>query len=115
MVILAHFVAPKTPDFTYFCIKLSFQLNASLTKFAVKPLYFLFNSARIRDLIQIRSTGTKVKHTSPTKMEEIEVFLPPIELQKEFSKYCRLENNNSDYDIVRVEELVNSITQEMFA
>lgn len=78
-------------------------------------LYFLFNSPRIRDLIQIRSTGTKVKHTSPTKMEEIEVFLPPIELQKEFSKYCRLENNNSDYDIVRVEELVNSITQEMIA
>ena len=78
-------------------------------------LYFLFNSPRIRDLIQIRSTGTKVKHTSPTKMEEIEVFLPPIELQKVFSEYCHLENNNSDYDIVRVEDLVNSITQEMIS
>jgi len=76
-------------------------------------LYFLFNSKIMRDLIQLRSTGTKVKHTSPTKMEEIEVTLPPIELQKEFSEYCSLENNNSDNDISKIEELALSITQEL--
>jgi type I restriction enzyme S subunit len=45
----------------------------------------LFNSKTIRDRIQLESTGSKVKHTSPAKIEAIQYGLPPTELQNLFS------------------------------
>ena len=49
-------------------------------------IYALFNTPAIRNRIQASSTGTKVKHTSPTKITSIEIPIPPTELQKDFAE-----------------------------
>ncbi len=49
-----------------------------------KFLFHLFNFYKIRALIHSKATGTKVRHTSPTKIQEIIIGIPPIELQTKF-------------------------------
>lgn len=58
-----------------------------LKKYDISKLYIfhLFNHQNIRKLIHLQATGTKVRHTSPTKIEDLVVPLPPIELQNEFA------------------------------
>lgn len=46
--------------------------------------YFLFNNLSVRKSIQASSTGLKVKHTSPKKIEAIEVGIPPVDMQQKF-------------------------------
>lgn len=53
-------------------------------------IYALFNSPTIRNQIQASSTGTKVKHTSPTKLTSIRSPIPPIEVQHEFASRIRV-------------------------
>lgn len=48
-------------------------------------LFHMFNHHKIRKLVHLMATGTKVRHTSPSKIEEIEVTVPPIELQNQFA------------------------------
>ena len=48
-------------------------------------VYALFNNPAIRNRIQASSTGTKVKHTSPTKITSIVTPIPPVDLQKDFA------------------------------
>ena len=38
--------------------------------------YYLFNTKNVRRQIQLSSTGTKVKHTSPNRIYDVEVFIP---------------------------------------
>ncbi|MBP9902955.1 MAG: restriction endonuclease subunit S, partial [Verrucomicrobia bacterium] len=40
----------------------------------------------VRNQIQASSTGTKVKHTSPSKIIAIKIPVPPIALQREFAR-----------------------------
>jgi type I restriction enzyme S subunit len=69
-----------------------FLHNQRLGLVEVKPcadrlfLFHLFNTPAIRNLIQASSTGTKVKHTSPTKISSITIPVPPISLQREFAR-----------------------------
>jgi len=69
-----------------------FLHNQRLGLVEVKPgvdrlfLFHLFNTPGIRNLIQASSTGTKVKHTSPTKISAITIPVPPISLQREFAR-----------------------------
>lgn len=49
----------------------------------------LMNNPSIRSRIQRDSTGTKVKHTSPSKVGSIQIGMPPIELQAQFSMVHR--------------------------
>ena len=41
-------------------------------------LYHAFNAPHVRKEISANSAGTKVKHTSPTKLSAVEVFLPAL-------------------------------------
>lgn len=47
-----------------------------------KFLFYLFNTQRIRRLIHESASGVKVRHTSPKKVLEIKVSIPPIEEQQ---------------------------------
>ena len=68
-----------------------FLHNQRLGLVEVKPgadrlfLFHLFNTPAIRNQIQASSTGTKVKHTSPSKITAIMIPVPPISLQREFA------------------------------
>ncbi len=78
---------------------------------------YLFNSKSVRLAIHSSSTGTKVKHTSPTKLEAIQVGVPPIALQNDFESIIRtielnITLNNkakSDY-----EQSFNALMQKAF-
>lgn len=49
-------------------------------------LFHLFNTRAVRNQIQASSTGTKVKHTSPSKITAIKIPVPSISLQREFAR-----------------------------
>jgi type I restriction enzyme S subunit len=48
-------------------------------------LYHLFNTDWVRGELQRTSTGTKVKHTSPTKIGAVTSIVPPLNLQNRFA------------------------------
>jgi type I restriction enzyme S subunit len=49
-------------------------------------LFELMNTASIRRRIRLESTGTKVKHTSPSRIEAIEIGVPPLGRQQLFAQ-----------------------------
>jgi len=62
-------------------------------------IYHLFKSKRIRKQLRITSTGSKVKHTSPERIYDLKVNLPPIDSQIRISKFLsdldtKIELNN---------------------
>lgn len=80
-------------------------------------LFHLFNHHNIRRLIHSKATGTKVRHTSPTKIEEIMVSLPPRPLQNQFAAIVeKVESIKSRYtqSLAELENLYGSINQRAF-
>lgn len=62
-------------------------------------LYYLFQSKYVRKQIANSSTGSKVKHTSPQRIYDVEVFKPSVEIQKKIgiklaSIEAKIELNN---------------------
>jgi type I restriction enzyme S subunit len=49
-------------------------------------LFYILNSEAFRIEVNRTAAGTKVKHTSPKKLEEIDVLLPPLAEQKGISE-----------------------------
>lgn len=80
-------------------------------------LFYLFNTGLMRNIIHVRSNGVKVKHTSPKKIEEIQVKMPTESKQEKFSVYAEsiekiiIKNKNSFNEITL---LFNSILQKVF-
>jgi type I restriction enzyme S subunit len=48
-------------------------------------VYHFFNTAWVRGEIQRTSTGTKVKHTSPSKIGSVLSIIPPLDIQHRFT------------------------------
>ena len=60
--------------------------------------YYLFITKSVREQISRTSSGTKVKHTSPEKIYDVEVSLPDIPTQKKIAHFlwtidCKIRNN----------------------
>lgn len=53
-------------------------------------VYYYFNNANIRKLIHHTAVWTKVRHTSPSKLQDLSISIPPIWLQNKFWK--KLDN-----------------------
>lgn len=80
-------------------------------------LFHLFNFYKIRSLIHSKATGTKVRHTSPTKIQEIIVAIPPIELQTQFAQIVeKTETLKAHYQssLQELDNLYGSISQRAF-
>ena len=80
-------------------------------------LYYLFNTTKVRDQIQATATGSKIRHTAPSRIEDVVVDLPPISTQRKIvailSAYDDLiENNNRR--IKMLEEMAQRIYREWF-
>ena len=65
--------------------------------------YYLFMTKSVREQISRTSSGTKVKHTSPEKIYDVEVSLPDIPTQKKIAHLlwtidCKIRNNNQIND-----------------
>ena len=50
-----------------------------------KFIYYLFQMKYIRKQIRLTSTGSKVKHTSPERIYDVELFLPPFAEQQKIA------------------------------
>jgi type I restriction enzyme S subunit len=82
-----------------------------------KFLYYLFNFRGVRDQIQATANGAKVRHTSPSRIYEVEVRLPSLEAQ------CMIASILSAYDdliennlrrIKILEEMAQALYREWF-
>lgn len=83
----------------------------------VQFLFHLFNQNSIRQTIHAKATGTKVRHTSPTKLEDIIVGYPPIELQNRFAAIAeKIEALKSRYQqsLSDLESLYGALSQQAF-
>ena len=80
-------------------------------------LFYLFNTGLMRSIIHARAVGVKVRHTSPTKIESIEIILPELIQQKKFSSYAKhIENNllKAELSKTQIYFLFKSILQKVF-
>lgn len=85
---------------------------------AQKPyLFHVFNHHSIRQVIHSRATGTKVRHTSPTKIEAITIGYPDFEQQKLFAGLChsceKIERTYRE-SLVELQFLFNTLSQNAF-
>ena len=48
--------------------------------------YYLFMTQTVRQQISRSASGTKVKHTSPEKIYEVQVYIPKIQTQRNITK-----------------------------
>lgn len=82
-----------------------------------KFLFHLFNQKTIRQIIHSKATGTKVRHTSPTKLENIVVGYPPIDLQNQFAAIAeKVEGIKTRYQqsLADLESLYGALSQKVF-
>lgn len=80
-------------------------------------LYYLFNTRQVRDQIQATATGSKVRHTAPSRVESVTVALPPLLTQRKIaaalSAYDDLIENNTRR-IKLMEEMAQRLFREWF-
>ncbi len=82
-----------------------------------KFLYYLFNTRRIRQQIRASATGTKVRHTSPSRIYEVSVLLPPIAIQRKIAEMLSAYDDlieNSTRRIKILEEMAQALYREWF-
>lgn len=80
-------------------------------------LFFLFNFNAIRFLIHAKATGLKVRHTSPGRIHEITIGIPPISLQTQFAQIVeKTEALKTQYQhsLQELENLYGSLSQKAF-
>ncbi|QWX85032.1 restriction endonuclease subunit S [Cellulophaga sp. HaHaR_3_176] len=80
-------------------------------------IYTVFNQKNIRARIQMESTGTKVKHTSPKKLMDITIGFPPIKLQNQFAEKITLidqQKKLAKQELQESEDLFNCLLQKAF-
>ncbi|MBB6462266.1 restriction endonuclease subunit S [Flammeovirga kamogawensis] len=81
-------------------------------------VYYLFNQKSIRSQIQMSATGTKVRHTSPKKIYEVEFSIPSFDLQNQFANRITLiedQKRLAEESLAASEDLFNALLQEVFA
>ena len=80
-------------------------------------LYYLFNTRNVRAQIRGAATGTKVRHTSPTRIGAVKVTIPNVPTQRKIasilSAYDDLIENNTRR-IAILEEMAQAIYREWF-
>ena len=80
-------------------------------------IYYLFNTEAVRQQIRATASGAKVRHTSPSRIGEVKVAIPPLETQRRIasilSAYDDLIENNTRR-IAILEEMARRIYEEWF-
>lgn len=80
-------------------------------------LYYLFNTRGVRHQIRASASGVKVRHTSPTRIYEVKVDLPPVSSQRKIASILSayddlIENNKRRIKIL--EEMAQAIYRKWF-
>lgn len=80
-------------------------------------LYYLFNTRQVRDQIQATATGSKVRHTAPSRIYGVEVALPRLPIQQKITAILSAYDNlieNNERRIKILEEMAHRIYREWF-
>jgi len=80
-------------------------------------LFYLFNTKGVRAQLQATATGSKVRHTAPSRIEAVEVLLPSLRIQQSIAEILAaydelIENNTRRIQIL--EEMAQAIYREWF-
>jgi len=80
-------------------------------------LYYLLNTSLVRSQIQATATGTKVRHTAPTRIEEVCALIPPVPAQRDIVRSLKaledlIENNGQRIELL--EKAARLLYQEWF-
>ena len=80
-------------------------------------LYYLFNSKPVRQQIRGSASGTKIRHTAPSRIGEVKVSVPPLPVQRRIagilSAYDELMEN-CQRRIRILEEMARALYREWF-
>jgi len=80
-------------------------------------LYYLFNSKPVRQQIRGSASGTKIRHTAPSRIAEVKVRVPPLPVQRRIagilSAYDELMEN-SQRRIRILEAMARALYREWF-
>jgi restriction endonuclease S subunit len=80
-------------------------------------LFYLFNYKPIRDQISASASGTKVRHTSPTRIGEVWFALPPFDIQRRIADILSAYDELIQVNMCRIavlEEMARRIFDEWF-
>ncbi len=81
-------------------------------------LYYLFNFHGVRDQIQATANGAKVRHTSPSRIYEVEVQLPRKRAQRKIASILSAYDDLIENNLRRIkilEEMAQALYREWFA
>jgi type I restriction enzyme, S subunit len=80
-------------------------------------VYYLFNSKPVRQQIRCSASGTKIRHTAPSRIAEVKVSVPPLPVQRRIavilSAYDELMEN-SQRRIRLLETMARALYREWF-
>ena len=80
-------------------------------------LYYLFNSKPVRQHIRGSASGTKIRHTAPSRVADVPVTIPPLSVQRRIagilSAYDELIEN-SQRRIRLLEDMARALYREWF-
>ncbi len=80
-------------------------------------IYYLFNSREVRQQIRASSSGVKIRHTSPTRIGEVAVSVPPLEDQCRIADILRTYDDLIENNVRRIrilEETSRALFNEWF-
>jgi type I restriction enzyme S subunit len=80
-------------------------------------IYYLFNSRPIRQQIRASASGTKIRHTAPSRIADVKVSVPPLPVQRRIagilSAYDELMENSQRH-IRILEAMARALYREWF-
>jgi type I restriction enzyme S subunit len=80
-------------------------------------LYYLFNSKPVRQQIRSSATGTKIRHTAPSRIAEVKISVPPFPMQLRIAGILSAYDDLIENNLRRIrilEEMARSIYREWF-
>ena len=80
-------------------------------------LMYFMQTNEYRDNIIASATGSTVHHTSPSKILDCEMFVPPIELQNQFAAFVEQTDKSKlavQKSLEELEILKKSLMQQYF-
>jgi type I restriction enzyme S subunit len=87
------------------------------TKVDKQFVYYLFNSKSVRQQIRASASGTKIRHTAPSRIADVEVLVPPTPLQRRIASILSAYDDqieNSRRRIAILEAMARTLYEEWF-
>ena len=80
-------------------------------------LYYLFNSKPVRQQIRGSSSGTKIRHTAPSRIADVKISVPPLPVQRRIAGILAAYDHLIENNLRRIrilEEMARALYRELF-